>query len=72
MVKTPDANIADAGGGSLIPRLGRSPGGGNGKSIPVFLPGESHGLKSLVGYIPGVTESWTRLKELSMYAHTLL
>ena len=41
MVDTPDANRANAGGGSLIPRLGRSPGGGNGKSIPVFLPGKS-------------------------------
>ena len=32
----------------------------------------SYGLRSLVGYIPGVAESWTRPKELSMYAHTLL
>ena len=32
-----------------IPGSGRSPGEGN---TPVFLPGESHGQRSLVGYIP--------------------
>ena len=35
------------------PGLGRSPGGGNGNQpIPVSLPGESHGQRSLVGYSP--------------------
>ena len=29
---------------------------------PLFLPGESHGKRSLVGYSPwGVTKSWTQL-----------
>ena len=32
-----------------IPGSGRSPAGGNGNP-PVFLPGESHGQRSLVGY----------------------
>ena len=31
----------------LAPGLGRSPGGGN-----VFLPGKSHGQRSLAGYSP--------------------
>ena len=35
-----------------IPGSGRSPGVGNGLPTPVFLPGESHGEKSLVGYSP--------------------
>ena len=35
-----------------VPGLGRSPGEGNGKPIPVFLPGKSHGWRSLVGYGP--------------------
>ena len=35
-----------------IPGLGRSPGEGNGKLTPVFLPGKSHGQRSLVGYSP--------------------
>ena len=29
---------------------------------PVFLPGESHGQKSLAGYVQGFTENWTQLK----------
>ena len=36
----------------LIPGSGRSPGEGNGSPIPVFLPGESHGQRSLEGYSP--------------------
>ena len=32
---------------------------------PVFLPGESHGWRSLVGCSPWVTQSRTRLKRLS-------
>ena len=35
-----------------IPGSGRSPGGGHDQPTPVFLPGESHGQKSLVGYSP--------------------
>ena len=34
-----------------IPGLGRSPGEGNGNPTPVFLLGESHGQRSLAGYI---------------------
>ena len=40
-------NAGDAG---LTPGSGRSPGEGNGNSLQYFLPGESHGLRSLVGY----------------------
>ena len=35
----------NAGDLSPIPRLGRSPGEGNGLPTPVFLPGEFHGQK---------------------------
>ena len=48
-VKASACNVGDLGS---IPRSGRSPGGGHGKPTPVFLPGESHGWKSLVGYSP--------------------
>ena len=36
---------------------------------PVFLPGEFHGQRSLVGCytVHGITKSWTRLKQLSMH-----
>ena len=43
--------IRDAGS---TPGLGKSPGGGHGKPTPVFLPGESHGHRSLAGYSPWV------------------
>ena len=45
--KEPAYNIGDLG---LIPGSGKSPGEGNGDLIPVFLPGVSHGQRSLVGY----------------------
>ena len=42
----------------LIPGSRRSPGEGNGQPTPVFLPRESHGWRSLVGYSPwGLKES---------------
>jgi len=55
-VKNPPANAGDMGSS---PGSGRSPGGGNvWKHTLVFLPGESHGQKSLVGYSPqGCKES---------------
>ena len=35
---------------------------------PVFSPGDSHGQRSLVGYIVHrVAKSWTRLKQLSVH-----
>ena len=40
-------NAIDPG---LIPGSGRSPGEGNG--TPVFIPGKSHGPRSLEGYGP--------------------
>ena len=51
MVNSLPANEGDAG---LIPGSGRSPGEGNCNPIvtPVFLPGKSHGQRSLVGYSP--------------------
>ena len=55
--KESSCNVGDP---SLIPGLGRSPGEGNGKTTPLFLPGEFHGQRSLVGYIVhGVANSRT-------------
>ena len=47
MVKKPPANAGDT---SLIPGLGRFPWRRKWQPTPVFLPGESHGQRSLVGY----------------------
>ena len=45
-LKNLPANAGDVG---LIPGLGRSSGEGNGNRL-VFLPGKSHGPRSLTGY----------------------
>ena len=45
-------NAGDLGNVGSIPRLGRSPGGGKWQPTQEFLPGESHGQRSLVGYSP--------------------
>ena len=55
VVKNLPASAGDAGS---IPGSGRSPGEGNGYPLQVFLPGESHGQRSLVDYSPwGCRES---------------
>ena len=41
---------------SSIPGLGRSLGEGNGYSLQVFLPGKSHGQKSLAATVHGVPD----------------
>ena len=55
------ASACNAGDPGLIPGSGRYPGEGNGNPLtPVFLPGKSHGQRSLVGYSPwGCKESDT-------------
>ena len=49
-VKNPPANAEDIRDADLILRSGRSPGRGHRQPIPVFLPKDSHGQRSLVGY----------------------
>ena len=57
-------NAADPG---LIHGLERSPAEGNGKPLQLFLPRESHGQRSLVGYSP-----WGRKKSdmIASLTHT--
>ena len=45
-------SACNAGDAGLIPGWGRFPGKGNGNLPPVFLPGKSHGQRSLVGCSP--------------------
>ena len=61
VAKNLPANAGDAGAMGLIPGLGRSPGGGSGNPLQLFLPGEFHGQRSLWATVRGVTESHTRL-----------
>ena len=53
MVKDLPANVGDVRDVGLIAGSGRSPGEGRAwQPTPVFLPGESHGQRSLAGYGP--------------------
>ena len=52
MAKNPPANAGATGDIGSIPGLGRSLGEGNGNPFQYFLPGESHGLRSLMDYSP--------------------
>ena len=57
MVKNLSANAGDMGS---VSGSGRSPGEGKWQPTPIFLPGESHRQRSLVGYSPlGCKESDT-------------
>ena len=57
VIKRLPANAGDTGDAGLIPGSGRSPGARAWQPTLVFLPGESHGQRSLVGY------SQTRLSD---------
>jgi len=48
--KEPTASVGDVGVTGSIPGSGTSPGGGHGKPTPVFLLGESHGQRNVVGF----------------------
>ena len=48
--KNPPANAGGVRDTGSIPGSGKSPGGW--QATPVFLPGESHGQRSLAGYSP--------------------
>ena len=52
VVKNLPANAGDTRDSGAITGSGRSPVEGNAQPTPVFLPGEFHGQRSLVGYSP--------------------
>ena len=49
-VENPPVSARDTGDTGLIPRLGRSPGEGNGKSLTYSCLEKSHGQRSLAGH----------------------
>ena len=60
MVKNPPANAGDVRDAGSIPESERSRGGRTWLPTPVFLPGESHGQRSLASYsLSGHTDSDT-------------
>ena len=52
VVKNSPANAGDIRDAGSIPGLGRSPWRRAWQPNPIFLPGESHGQRSLAGYSP--------------------
>ena len=55
MVKNSPASAGGAGNMGSIPGLRRLPGEGKWQPTPVLLPRESHGQRSLAGYVHGVS-----------------
>ena len=68
VVKNPPANAGDIGDVGLIPGLGRSPWRRKWQPTPVFLPGESHGQRSLTGYSSQHHEESDMTKNTLMHA----
>ena len=62
-------NAGSAGNVGSIPALGRSPEGGYGNPLQLFLSGKSHGQRSLVGYSPWGRKESDTTERLST-AHT--
>jgi len=52
VVKNLPANAGDTEDVGSLPGSERSLGGGNDNLLPVFLPGECYGQRSLAGYSP--------------------
>jgi len=60
VVKNPAANAGDIRDAGSIPGFGKIPWKRTWQPTPVFLPGESHRQRHLMGYSPwGCTESET-------------
>ena len=70
MVKNPPVNAGAVGEPGLIPGSGRFPRGGKWLPTPVFLPGKSHGQRSLMGYSPYNHRESDMTEKLSMHAGT--
>ena len=64
MVKNPPANAGDTRDADLMHRLGRFPWGRKCQPTPVFLPGKSHGWRSLTGYSPWDHREWDATEHL--------
>ena len=66
VVKTPTANVGDTKYW-FNPWVGKIPWRRKWQATPVFLPGKSHGQRSLVGCSPGGHKELNKTEQLSMY-----
>ena len=57
----------NAGDPGSVPGLGRSPGERKWQPTPVFLPGKSHGWRSLVGYSPWGLKELNTTEQLNFH-----
>ena len=67
MDKKLPANAGDTGYVSLIPGLGRSPGGGHGNTLQYSCLENPHGERSLMGYSPWGHKESDTTKRLSTH-----
>ena len=67
MVKNSPANAKGAGDTGSIPGLGRAPGGGNGNPLQYSCLENLMGRGARWATVHGVSQSWTGLKQFSMY-----
>ena len=70
MVKNPPANTGGARDMGSIPRSGRSPGVENGNTL-IFLLGEFHGQRNLVGYSQWDLKESDMAEQLSTHRHRI-
>ena len=71
VVKNPPANARDAGDVGSISGSGKTPWRRKWEPIPVFLPEESHGQKSLAGCSPQDRKESDTTEQLSVpHTHT--
>ena len=54
-------SLANAGDAGLIPRSGRSPGGGNGKPLQYSCLGNPMDREAWQATVHGVAKSWTHM-----------
>ena len=59
-------SACNAGDLGSIPGWGKSHGEGNDNPLPVFLPGEFHGQRNLVGYSPWSCKQLDTIKQLTV------
>ena len=71
MVKNLPANAEDIRDSGLIPRSGRSPGGGHGNPLQYSCLENPMDRGAWRAPVHRVTKSWTRLRQLSTHAYLL-